>query len=224
MAVSSTIPAPSAVDSRPIAEVMPFEVCVPLYRTITPETHASLMALMQHCPWMVYTHRIGARLMDALEEFAQNATQEYMLMVDGDMVFSVGDVIQLFNALRRRPEMGAIGGLYRKWSRPYTHLVHWRETDGTWINDEAQKHRVERYMKTGEVVGVDLFGGGFILCRTEAFEKLEAPYFRSGKDEGGEYGQDCYFAKSLNEAGYKPSVHFGVQLGHVGPRTVWPCS
>lgn len=81
---------------------------------------------------------------------------------------------------------------------------------------------MERYKKSGEIVQVDLFGGGFILCLTSVFETLEAPYFRSGRDEGGRYGQDTYFAKSLKAAGYKPSIHFGVQVGHVGPRCYYP--
>lgn len=232
MTVATAAPTESSAPNRGAGVLrLPIGLCIPVYRSFTPETVGSLMKLSMATVEVDdqsvglfggYRHEVGARLMDALEMFADKPELPYMLMIDGDMRFEPQDVLDLYGALQRRPEMGAIGGLYRRWAAPYGHLAHWRGPGGRWIDPEAQESRVERYKKSGEIVGVDLFGGGFIMCLTEVFEKLEKPYFRSGEDEGGRYGQDTYFCKSLKEAGYKPSIHFGVHVGHVGPRCYMP--
>ena len=59
---------------------------------------------------------------------------------------------------------------------------------------------------------------GSALISKAVFDKLPEPWFDFNRKMG--YGEDVNFCQRMIAAKFKPSVHFGVCVGHIGP-TLW---
>lgn len=77
--------------------------------------------------------------------------------------------------------------------------------------------------KPGDVIEADVGDLGFGLMRTDVFEKLEPPFFKTGfikqqlpdlSDKVAMYTEDCYFFDKAKRAGLKIGVHTGVKTAH----------
>jgi cellulose synthase/poly-beta-1,6-N-acetylglucosamine synthase-like glycosyltransferase len=149
--------------------------------------------------------------MEAFEE-------DMLLMLDSDMVFTPQDVGKLLNALRSHPECGAISGDYIMRNGTHLPTCDWRhpEEDG-WLSDDDRHKLAEKHREHGGLTYVDSFGAGFLAITQEAKQKLGSPWFKTTEDKRGNFvGEDMFFLERLQEAGYKPAVHFGIPVGHVG--------
>lgn len=136
---------------------------------------------------------------------------EYLLMVDTDMIFTINDVYALLDA--KKP---VIGGLYLM--RHGEPVPSWTQSDFIQVLDVRP-----------EPMRLNTVGTGFLLCHREPLEKLGAenaddpwPWFGHDVIKGIRAGEDVSFCHRLNNLGVEVWGHGAVHLGHVGTRALWP--
>jgi len=80
------------------------------------------------------------------------------------------------------------------------------------------------HFEVGEVVWVDLTGLDFTLIRTDIFDKISQPYFKTGPTEVKEgvvssHTEDAWFIAKVKEVGGKVGVHTGIRVAHLDSKT-----
>lgn len=138
-------------------------------------------------------------------QYAMEANARWIWMVDDDVLPPNTAVQRLMHSMIGKPEVMASAGIYySKSDIPQPVVFEGRGTGPYWD------------WKRGEVF--ELPDGGFIgtgcmLIKTEAFSKIERPWFRNidGPDKSTD---DAYFCAKLQDAGYKILAHGGVLCGH----------
>jgi len=186
---------------------------MPVYETVQPYTLASLLAITSVGPFQMIR---GTWIDKARNDLMEAFTEDYMLMLDSDMVFDPADVKALLLSLQAHPSCGAISGHYVSRDGQAFPVCDWR-TEGGWLSEEDRRQRADRGMRSAQLEYVDSFGAGFLAISQEAKQKLGSPWFKTIRREDGEFeGEDTFFCKRLQEAGFKPSVHFGIPVGHCG--------
>jgi len=191
---------------------------VVLYRDCLPQTALSLIglerALGDHLTWQF---EIGADVSPSRNRIAASALaagNAYVLYLDGDMVFTPTDFQRLLEGLSGDPEIGALSGNYLRWDGSGLPVANWRNGNG-WVSEAERRNRAAK--ATG-VEAVDSFGGGFLLVSREALAAVPPPWFQGSYDQVEYIGNDTHFCRALQRAGFRPSVDFGVGLGHIGPK------
>lgn len=107
-------------------------------------------------------------------------------------------------------------------------LAHDRDIiSGVCVAKQAPYNIHAGYYKDGKVVvdnslidtpyvkdNLDWVGCGFLLVKTEVFDKIEKPYFAFIGDNN--MGEDVYFCLKAKAAGFKICIDPQCQIGHVG--------
>lgn len=131
---------------------------------------------------------------------------DYYLFCDADTGFTFDNIVALID--ENKP---IIGGAY-----PYRKGKIDREgcyCAGDFYHDKPGF--IGSFVETKEtgVVKVDWLGGGFVLVRADAFEKIEYPWFHCGllvdQDCAYEYSEDIGFALACRKAGVPIYLHCG---------------
>lgn len=191
-------------------------LCV--HRSLHPETLASLWPLAAAGAGLAIQK--SADVAWSRSKIAMGLTEDFLLFVDEDMVFAPPDVEKLLKALDNQPKTGAVAAYYVKWDGSRLPVCNWKKDDGSWYSNEERVKKAERYAKRGEVAAVQSFGAGLLAISREALSAVPHPAFETRWVNGVFEGEDTSFCQRLAEAGYRPSVHFGCQVGHIGP-TEW---
>lgn len=151
---------------------------------------------------------------NALVAYALQANARYIWMVDDDVLPPNYAVQKLMHALNTHPEAMACGGIYYSKQIVPTPIVFEDNGSGSYYG-----------WKQGEVFEVPGFiGTGCLLIRMEAFEKIQAPWFKV-EDFPDKVTEDAYFCRKIIKAGYKILGHGGVLCGHYDHKTnkeIWP--
>jgi GT2 family glycosyltransferase len=154
---------------------------------------------------------------DIAQRFVKECDEPYLLWIDSDHSFTREDAEMLVDALEWYPKYGVMGGLTVFRDGRYKPVVQWFEGDHN-LPGEKLYRRTIRYMKEKAVKEVDWVGTGFTMIRREVFKDLEEPYFRVYHDNNKNFwGEDVHFIQSVKDAGWKVGVHFGTNIGHIGP-------
>lgn len=77
--------------------------------------------------------------------------------------------------------------------------------------------------KNGELVEVEATGAACMLIRSEVFEKVKFPWFKSlppTKKRNYAVGEDIYFWKGVKKAGYSIFVDTSIEVGHTSIITI----
>jgi glycosyltransferase involved in cell wall biosynthesis len=131
---------------------------------------------------------------------------DYYLFCDADTGFTFDNIMALID--ENKP---VIGGAY-----PYRKGRHNRQ--GCYCAGSFYPDRpgfINAFVKTEQtgVIEVDWIGGGFILARADALEKIEYPWFHSGvfvdTDCAYEYSEDIGFSVNCKKAGIPIYLHCG---------------
>lgn len=193
-----------------------FRLGLPVYESVKAPTLASILGVSDLGNWTLiegtWVDKARNDLMLAFEE-------DYLLMVDSDMVFERRDVTRLLSALQAHPECGAISAHYVTRKGTMVPACDWRHpTKGGWLADEARIKLAARHTRNKELTYVDSFGGGLLAITQEAKQKVGEPWFKTVPlgNNGDFLGEDTYFCQRLQEEGFKPAVHFGIPVGHCG--------
>lgn len=140
-------------------------------------------------------------------EHAKEGNAKYLLFIDDD-VFPPPDGLQ--RLLARKADIVS-GVYYTKSQPPYAVISKYDYPAG--IDDWVY----------GDVLEVDFTGGGFLLIDMKVFDKLKKPYFRYNKGRPqkteeekrmGNIGEDVWFCKKAQEAGFKVIADTSIQCTH----------
>lgn len=136
---------------------------------------------------------------------------QWLLMVDTDIIFTLADVYALLDA-----DLPVLGGLY---------LMRHGNPQPCWtVGDFTQALDIRP-----EPMVVNSVGTGFLLLHREVLEKLQAnnpdepwPWFGHDIVKGVRAGEDISFCHRLNQIGVQVHGHGGVHVGHVGTTVLYP--
>lgn len=139
---------------------------------------------------------------------------EYLFFFGVDMIPRWDALVILWEEMRRNP-WDVLGALYFAKGEPPKPILWREEIDGALIEGV--------HYRAGEVVPSDISGMDFTLIRTELFDRLTPPYFRTGPEETPRgvwvYTEDAYFCRAVKDAGGEIGIHTGVRVGHLDTET-----
>ncbi len=137
---------------------------------------------------------------------ASKPRPDYILFVDDDVLLPWDALVRL-----HEHNLPIVGGMYHLKQIPSYPLL-WRN------NDRGGYLRPGVDYKIGDLVEVDGTGCGCVLFKTEVFEKITPPYFKTGPTltpDGTEFHtEDAWAYRKLQQAGYKIYVDTAVNCGH----------
>jgi len=139
---------------------------------------------------------------------------KYIFMLGDDMIAPWNGLIELYEEMERG-QWDLLTGLYYVKQEPPTPLLR---RDGVgWL-------KAGIHFEVGEVVWVDLTGLDFTLIRTDLFEKLTKPYFKTGptlEDDGSinNHTEDFWMMRQARKVGARIGVHTGVRIAHLDVKT-----
>lgn len=147
-------------------------------------------------------------------EIALEMKCKYLWFVDDDVLPPNYAVQQLLFAMEQDKKAMVCGGIYYGKKYVPSPIVFEDNQSGSYLD-----------WKPGEVFEVPGFiGSGCMMIRTEVFQYLEQPYFKT-TDHPAKITDDAYFCRKVKEAGFKILGHGGVLCGHYDVntrKTYWP--
>jgi len=175
---------------------------------------------------MAYAFKTGMRsaparqimTMDAL----QHPTVKYIFYVDDDMMIPPMGLYQLYNLMERRPDWGAVSGVYTTRQDPPEPLVYTDHGEGaSWDFEMGPGAEPTKIMGAG---------AGVLLARVEAIRSWMAanegiPIWADTSEfpaaNGGRvtWGHDVRFIRNLTEAGWPCYVDGTLICGHYDMKT-----
>lgn len=131
-----------------------------------------------------------------LVEEAQKAKAKYLFFLGDDVVPPPQTLRQLIFRMEQNPRLGVVGGVYCSKSTPSAPLIFRENGKGSYWD-----------WKVGEYFDVTGLGMDCTLIRTEVFEKLSKPYFKTVQEDQFDVGvnnqnmwtEDLYFCSKLIE-------------------------
>lgn len=161
-------------------------------------------------PLMMTNTYISQARQDLVNEALERGSH-YVLFIDADMRFPPDALIRL---LAREKEV--VGVNYSTRSKtPQFVAIKQREV----IYQDARANRCPTLPESTGVEKVHALGGGFLLIKAGAFQKIEAPYFQLTVNEDGTVlGEDVFFCRKLEDAGIDVWVDHDLSklISHVG--------
>ncbi len=144
----------------------------------------------------------------------------HICFIDSDNVLSNDTIVKLLEL-----DLPFVGALYfRRQGTPEPVACYWHNKHRTKVRfatqevyDYCAEHDLGIYdgpvsLPEPHLMEVDAIGFGCTLIRREVFEAIKPPYFgRHGNDSG----EDLVFCKLAEDAGYKPQLAIGCQIGHI---------
>ncbi len=163
----------------------------------------------------------------ARNEIINKIEKDWIFFMDSDQTFHPESLMRLLSW-----DLPIVSGLYFKTpGKPVPHCYRFSHTD----ESESQAYAplteevfdfVNRYQDEvtqgqpaivlpahkGDLLECDGVGGGCLLIHRRVFEAIEPPYFKYTDGTAG--GEDFYFCRKVQEAGFKIFVDPGVICGH----------
>ncbi|HET6455522.1 MAG TPA: hypothetical protein VFI02_14045 [Armatimonadota bacterium] len=156
--------------------------------------------------WSRMSGPLLPQMRDEMSILALEKKYTHLLFIDADMMFPPHGLVRLLNR-----EVDIVSGMYFKKTPPYTPLA-------ARCNDKGQPQLIQEWEDDVLLDDIDRVGAGFLLIKTEVFEKMQRPRFMCYFDKWEEINhEDWYFCKKARQLGFKIHLDTGLQLGHVGP-------
>lgn len=140
-------------------------------------------------------------------ETAKEKGSTHLMFIDSDMAFPYDGIGRLM-----AHDLDVVGGLYYRRQPPHYPTISQLVTDDKGVQSPV----IPNDFPTDKLFQVWGLATGFLLIKMSVFEKLQAPYFYFGKLGEKELGEDYYFCKLVNDAGFKIWCDPTIPLGHVG--------
>jgi hypothetical protein len=152
----------------------------------------------------------GADVDVAREKIAESALElgsKYLWFVDDDTVPPMDAARKLLYVLQQEEAKGSnvmvAGGIYTYKQDPAEPMVFQGLNEGSFWK-----------WRQGDVFPVWGMGAGCMMIRTEVFRHLPRPWFKFNTEPGKLLGEDLYFCKQVNDAGFGIMAHGGVLCRH----------
>lgn len=169
--------------------------------------------------WQVGTNEsLVTRARNEMTAAFLNSDFSHMMWIDADILFSVEDVIKVWNLCEGDINADIGVGVYAMKKADKQWFAAWK--DGALVKDLDQFK---------EPIEVDYAGTGFMLIKRHVVETLakSAPSYQGNicrvpalymtpiHDDGFE-SEDYHFCRLAREAGFKIMMDASVRLGHIG--------
>jgi hypothetical protein len=142
---------------------------------------------------------------NSIAEMALLNNCKYLWFVDDDTIPPVDACRNLIYQLEQADDkVMAIGGIYTTKTEPSEPLIFMRLGDGPYWK-----------WKVGEIFPCLVIGAGCMLIKTEVFQYLEKPWFKTTEGFCKDETEDAYFCQKVNDAGFVILAHGGVLCGHI---------
>lgn len=142
------------------------------------------------------------------------ASREYecthILFIDDDMSYQGNALKQLLEH-----DVDIVTGLYLSRAYPHQPIVF----D---LADEDDRCISMYLTEKPHLKPIVAAGFGFLLCKTEIFDRMDQPYVRLGELDNEEWCDDIGFFKRVREAGIQSYCDMTCLLGHMGTMIVEP--
>ena len=141
-------------------------------------------------------------------EYAMNHGYDYILWIDSDTIIPKDTLTRLMDA-----DKDIVSGVYAYKILAGKNVVAKRYSDkeADIYEDVTVKEIKERH-RTKERILVDAVGFGCVLTKTDVFRKIENPWFIYTQH----MGEDIYFCRKAQDAGFEVWLDTGVLCGHIG--------
>lgn len=184
---------------------------MPALAEMKTETATSLIMATAKLPYKATLHiHKSCYVHDARNKIVETAKERgatHLMFIDSDMSFPADGIERLVEH-----NLDVVGGLYYRRQPPHYPVISQLVTD----KDGVQSPVIPNEFPTDKLFQVWGLATGFLLIKMSVFEKLQAPYFYFGKLGKKELGEDYYFCKLVNDAGFKIWCDPTIPLGHVG--------
>ena len=146
---------------------------------------------------------------NGLIEQALQAGVTHLWMTDTDQIYHDPDTLNKMLA-HNKPIVSA--PVYRRYP-PFDPIMYRRHDDKQ--IQPVGFNEVSEAVKDGKILDIDVTGMGCVLFDMKVFLDIEAPWFKLPEyDERGP-GEDIYFWKKANEAGYSIAADFSIKVEHM---------
>lgn len=161
------------------------------------------------------------RARNAIVKTALQMNADYLLMLDDDHVFDIGNhthkapdldfkgyeaydiPIKLVKHLKDNEKIGIVGALYyQRGGTCYPVVMHEKDGLPFFLHHSEISGRMQK---------VDVTGGGCMMIRMSVFDKIDQPWFEPEHD----FGTDIQLAKQVRKAGYEVWCDTSLEIGHL---------
>src|SRR3990167_7291461 len=178
-------------------------VGVPCADFIRTKTVATLLSLVKKDPTIAVQIKQGCLVHKNREEIVLDAQRmggfTHLFFVDSDMCFSA-DVLE--RLLSRDADIIAA---------PY----HYRHPGGEYVLFLDEKSNGKEKAIPDKLFKAYASGTGCMLIKMSVFDKIKRPWFAFGDPEM-QVGEDIFFCRKSQQAGFNIWVDPSVSVGHVG--------
>lgn len=207
---------------------MKIMIGIPCYQSVPSETLDDYMRFAYYCGRRMPEHEFFIAIKSKTEQFrARNAITEGALQLGCDFLFFLDDdhVIDWDNSMGPNPRygllarllehmrdesIGLVGVVYYHRGNECRPVLMKEGRDGAfyWLRDDEI---------TGGLQDVAVQGGGCMLLRLSAFDRIKSPWFEPEFD----MGTDLQICKKMRNAGFRVCSDTSIHIGHVlNQRTV----
>lgn len=182
-------------------------IAIPTSRDIDIQCAASLIGMKRKGKIGVFAPRSYS--IDAsrnlIVDFAIEHKFDYILWADSDMIFPKDTFLKLM-----KHEKDIVSGVYAYKLLNNKNAVAKRFAPGK--EDFYEDIPLKEIREENKLIKVDGVGFGCVLTKVDIFKKIEKPWFVYDP----EMGEDIYFCRKAQFAGYKIFLDTSIKCGHVG--------
>ena len=202
-------------------KILKIVVGLPSNGYIRSETAIALASAITHTPNALFQLEapIGCYihlLREHIAEQAVKAGSDYLMFIDSDMVFPP-DAINILIS-RDKPVIGA------DYNYKYPPKMSVTNIDPTKLKPEymVEDSRWPGYKflnpnhKPDKPFEVRAVGTGFMLIKTEVFQKIKKPWFWYDRKDGHFVGEDAWFCDQVKKAGFSVWCDPTIPIEHIG--------
>ncbi len=182
-------------------------IAIPTSRDIEIQCAASLIGMKRKgrigvfCP---QSYSIGDSR-NLIVEHALEIGYDYIMWVDSDMILPKETILKLMS---HNKDIAA--GVYSYKLLNNTNAVAKRFVKDA--EDTYEDITLKEIRESERLIGIDAVGFGCVLTKVDIFRNIPKPWFVYSP----EMGEDVYFCRKAQEAGYKVYLDTSIKCGHIG--------
>lgn len=207
---------------------MKIMIGIPCYQNVPAETLDDYMRFAYYCGRRMPEHEFFIAIKSKTEQFrARNAITEGALQLGCDFLFFLDDdhVIDWDGSMGPNPRYGLLAKLLEHMRDETIGLVgvvyYHRGNECRPVMMKEGRDGAFYWLRDDEITGglqdVAVQGGGCMLLRLSAFDRIKSPWFEPEFD----MGTDLQICKKMRDAGFRVCSDTSIHIGHVlNQRTV----
>jgi len=182
-------------------------IAIPTSRDIEIQCAASIIGMKRKgrigvfCP---QSYSIGDSR-NLIVEHALEIGYDYIMWVDSDMILPKETILKLMS---HNKDIAA--GVYSYKLLNNTNAVAKRFVKDA--EDTYEDITLKEIRESERLIGIDAVGFGCVLTKVDIFRNIPKPWFVYSP----EMGEDVYFCRKAQEAGYKVYLDTSIKCGHIG--------